>query len=572
MRAIGRGSEVSNPKAYVAEARLPERAMFCIHRTDEDLPGVDVTVLASRMHRGKFPIDLCREVGGTEKRMEEESRKSVKETMQLERQHAIAATSVFDDLATDDFELKRDSCKRGFEPPGQQLTAKEGTGSHGLTRRLSHASVWALFIYAAGAGLTFVTQIAIARLVGAASFGTYTYVFAWITLLSYGSTLGFHVAVLRFVPAYEATNQFPMALGFIRFGSKACIILAILIAAVGALIVVEWPHHLEPELAISVLIGLATLPLITIYLTGAGVVRAFGGVISALLPERIVRDGLMLALLGLAAYFTPWRLDATAVMWMLLISSATAAFITGVSVWRLWPAGLSAAPPTYAFKDWWPSLLPIMIMTFVDVLMNRTAVVLLGKIGFIKGAGIFGVGSNISLLLTLPRVAVSTAFAPAISRLFARKDLTGLQALFARATILSFAGGVALALPLLVLTEPVLRAFGGEFTSGALIARILIVGQLFAAAVGPQQQLLTMTGHERAAAILMSVAALVNVLGCIVGIALNGAVGAAIVTSATAVFLSVCQAIYIRSRLGIHPGLIWAIRHVREAVMAGQLR
>ncbi|WP_188394122.1 lipopolysaccharide biosynthesis protein [Mesorhizobium sp. SARCC-RB16n] len=504
--------------------------------------------------------------------MEDESRKPVKETMALEGQLAASAMPVYGNLATDALGVNGDSLRRTFEPAGQQSTAKEGTGNHGLTRRLSHASVWSLFIYAAGAGLTFVTQIVIARLVGAESFGTYTYVFAWITLLSYGSTLGFHVAVLRFVPAYETTKQYPMALGFILFGSKACITVAILIAAIGTLVVIGWPHHLEPELAISVLIGLVALPLITIYLTGAGLVRAFGGVISALLPERIIRDGLMLALLGLATFFAPWRLDATVVMWMLLVSSAVAAFITVLSIWSLWPAGLSAAPPTYAFQDWWPSLLPIMIMTFVDVLMNRTAVMLLGKIGFIEGAGIFAVGSNIALLLTLPRVAVSTAFAPAISRLFAREDLTGLQALFARATILSFAGGVALALPLLVLIEPVLHAFGGEFTSGALIARILVVGQLFAAAGGPQQQLLTMTGHERAAAMLMSVAAIINVPGCIVGIALHGAVGAAIVTSATMIFLGVCQAICIRSRLGIHPGLIWAIRHVCEAVMAGRLR
>lgn len=534
---------------------------------DEDLPEGDVTVLPSQMHRGELPIGLVGS-GRNGKRMGDESRKPVTETMRSERQRATSAIPIFHDLAPDDFELN--GFKGIFEPPGQQPSAKGSTGSRGLTRRLSHASVWALFIYAAGAGLTFVTQIVIARLVGVESFGTFTYVFAWITLLSYGSTLGFHVAVLRFVPAYEATNQFPMALGFIHFGSRACITVAFLIAAVGALIVIRWPHHLDPELAISVLIGLATLPLITIYLTGAGVVRAFGGVISALLPERIVRDGFMLTLLGLAVLFTPWRLDATTVMWMLLISSAVAAMITGFSVWRLWPSGLSAAPPTYAFRDWWPSLLPIMIMTFVDVLMNRTAVMLLGKIGFIKGAGIFAVGSNIALLLTLPRVAVSTAFAPAISRLFARKDMTGLQALFARATILSFAGGVALALPLLVFTEPVLRAFGGEFTSGALIARILVVGQLSAAAVGPQQQLLTMTGHERASAIMMSVAAIINVPGCILGISLDDTVGAAIATSATVVFLSICQAAYIRSRLGIHPGLIWAIRNVREGVMADQ--
>ncbi|UVK52447.1 oligosaccharide flippase family protein [Mesorhizobium sp. AR02] len=179
--------------------------------------------------------------------------------------------------------------------------------------------------------MTFATQLVIARLVGVTSYGIYNYVFAWVTLLSYGSTLGYHVAVLRFVPAYEATNQFPLVLGFIHFGFKACTAAAILIAIVAALIVAA-PRNLDLELVTSMLIGMATLPLITIYLAGAGVARAFGGVVSARLPERIVRDGLVLALLGLAALLTSWRLDATIVMWTLLMSSAVAVCITGVSV------------------------------------------------------------------------------------------------------------------------------------------------------------------------------------------------------------------------------------------------
>ncbi|TIW27791.1 MAG: hypothetical protein E5V81_04195, partial [Mesorhizobium sp.] len=80
---------------------------------------------------------------------------------------------------------------------GVDLGARTPGETHGLTQRLSHASLWAFFIYMAGAALTFVTQVAIARMVGPASYGIYAYVFAWIALLSYGATLGFHVAVMR---------------------------------------------------------------------------------------------------------------------------------------------------------------------------------------------------------------------------------------------------------------------------------------------------------------------------------------------------------------------------------------
>ncbi|MGX7877421.1 lipopolysaccharide biosynthesis protein [Mesorhizobium sp. ORM6] len=237
-------------------------------------------------------------------------RKFVRETPLLERGRDSSASARSINGATGIDEPGPEVIKLQTIPRPLSDPLRSEEGSDGLTRRLSHASVWALFIYAGGAALTFAAQLVIARLVGVASYGIYTYVFAWITLLSYGSTLGFHVAVLRFVPAYEATNQLPMALGFIHFGSKACVAAALLIAIVGALIVAGWPRHLDPELATSMLIGLATLPLITIYLAGAGTMRAFGGVVSSLLPERIVRDGLVLALLGMAVFLTPWRLDA----------------------------------------------------------------------------------------------------------------------------------------------------------------------------------------------------------------------------------------------------------------------
>ncbi|MBZ9849992.1 oligosaccharide flippase family protein [Mesorhizobium sp. CA14] len=476
------------------------------------------------------------------------------------RAPGTSGISIFRHGVNGEFDLPPVESQAISSPPTVDVKPKTASETHGLTRRLSHASLWAFFIYMAGAALTFVTQIAIARTVGPASYGIYAYVFAWIALLSYGSTLGFHVAVMRFVPTYLATKQFPMARGFILFGAKACIAAALLIAIVGAFIVTEEAHEFSPELAGSLLVGMATLPLVTVYLTGAGLVRAFEALISALLPERIVRDGLVLALVCTAASLTSWRLDAVDVMWMLLIASAVAAGITAFAGWRHWPTDLSSAKPAYVFRDWWPSLLPIVIMVFIDTLMNRTAVMLLGWNGYVKDAGIFSAAANMAMLVALPRVAVSSAFAPTIARLSARNDLPRLQTVFAKATILSCAGGLTLAFPLLIFTETIFHLFGSGFASGVEVTRILVVGQLIAVAAGPQQQLLTMAGHERAAATLMSVSAIINILGCIGGIALDGVEGAAISTSAMLIFWSVAQAVYVYSRLGIVPGAAWTLK------------
>ncbi|MGL4287698.1 MAG: lipopolysaccharide biosynthesis protein [Phreatobacter sp.] len=441
-------------------------------------------------------------------------------------------------------------------PTGEGGISKTAGGGRELGRRLARGSAWAFLAYVGGAGLTFVAQLVIARLMGATSYGAYSYMLAWISVLAYGATLGFNVALLRFVPTYGVNEQWSLARGIIQFALGWSFAAAVAIAVVGALIVMASSERLHPELAHSMLIGMAAVPLITMYLVGGAVLRAFGGVVSALLPERVVRDGLLLTFVALIALTTSRPPNATLVTWALLASSAATAGLVAVIARRLWLPDLRGVRPAYAAREWWPSVMPLMIMSGVDVLMTRTGVMLLGWTGNIREAGIFAVGFNVAMLLVLPRVAVSTMFAPTVADLYARGDRQALQKVFANASTLSLAGSALLALPLLFTMGPLLRWFGEDFASGSRIAYILVVGQVFAAATGPQQSLLTMTGHERAAATMMIAGAGLNIVGCVLGIPRYGPIGAALATTATMVVWNVAMAIYIHKHLNLLPGLV----------------
>lgn len=113
---------------------------------------------------------------------------------------------------------------------------------------------------------------------------------------------------------------------------------------------------------------MAAVPLITAYALGATLVRAFGGVVSALLPERIVRDGLLLVLVGLAAV-AGLREDASLVMLAVLASSGMTVGLVFVTAAKLRPSGLRRAKTSYAAKEWWPAVPPLM--SFDD---NSTAI------------------------------------------------------------------------------------------------------------------------------------------------------------------------------------------------------
>ena len=85
--------------------------------------------------------------------------------------------------------------------------------------------------------------------------------------------------------------------------------------------------------------------------------------------------------------------------------------------------------------------------------MNRAGLLFLGWIGETKDAGIFSLAFNIAFLVAIPRTALNTLFAPAISRLFDRKDHAQLQELVTKSTILSLGAAVFIAIGLLFSAE-----------------------------------------------------------------------------------------------------------------------
>ncbi|MER8486313.1 polysaccharide biosynthesis C-terminal domain-containing protein [Mesorhizobium sp. M1322] len=441
-----------------------------------------------------------------------------------------------------------------------------------MRRSLGYASIFALLIYIGGAGLTSLAQLLIARLVGSTSYGIYSYVLAWTSVLGYLATLGFNVSLLRFVSAYRANGRLDLAHGVVRFALQRSLAAATLFGMIGAALIYFFSDPSHKELEISQLLGMAAVPLVTASALGAALIRAFGGGVSALLPERIVRDGLLLMLLGVAAFSGSWTLNAPLVMQAVLASSGITVGLVFIMATRFQPPGLRQTQPSDASHEWWAAVPPIMLMAGLDVFISRAGVMVLGWTGHIRDAGIFALGLNVALLVSLALVAVGVMFSPAAAALHTRGDRKGLQQLFSRAAILSSAGAIAMAVPLVVIVRPLMNWFGEDFSTGAPIARVLMLGYVFVALCGPQLNLLTMTGNEWAAAAAMIVGAVAGIIGCAAGIELYGPLGAAVGLALALAVWNVAMAIYIRKRLKIMPALIFALTSFRTGAVESRHR
>jgi O-antigen/teichoic acid export membrane protein len=220
--------------------------------------------------------------------------------------------------------------------------------------------------------------------------------------------------------------------------------------------------------------------------------------------------------------------------------------------WR--PQRIANARPEYAAAVWRAAALPLVLISVAETLLNRTGVILLGWSDHTIGAGVYALTFNISMAVMLPRTAVNALFAPLVSELSALGDREALQFVVTRTALWTLFSGLCIALPLIVLAEPLLSWFGPDFAQGVTALRVLLVGQIVAAAFGPQMFLITMTANERTAAALLIGSAILNgVFGWFL-IGRMGLIGAAIATTTALIVWNLAMAVFVWRHLRLVPG------------------
>src|SRR5205823_11852712 len=106
------------------------------------------------------------------------------------------------------------------------------------------------------------SQLVIARILGVEIYGVYAYVFAWIVVLAYFSTLGFDVGLLRFVPAYEAERAWPLLEGIIQHAQRRSAAIGLAVTLIGVCVIIVWGT--SPELRNTFFAGLPLVPILAL--------------------------------------------------------------------------------------------------------------------------------------------------------------------------------------------------------------------------------------------------------------------------------------------------------------------
>ncbi len=417
----------------------------------------------------------------------------------------------------------------------------------------AHAQRMALIAFAirvASAGIAFISQIVQARLMGEFEYGIF--VFIWMMMIMVGnlSCLGFHSAVIRFLPEYRVLDAHGEIRGLAFTARVFAIASATTLAALGFAGLHLLGDRIEPFYLAPAVLGFVALPMIALGDVLDGTARANSWAISAFSQTYIIRPTLILVFMVGAVLMGQPKTATTAMQ-----SALAATYVTTLGqfigiTWRM-RKRYQTGPLKIDFPAWFRVALPIFLIEGFGFMLTNADVVIVGFYMPPDQVGIYFAAAKTIALVQFVFFSVKAAAGPRFSALIAARDTPALATFAAKTTRWTFWPSLTVGCGVLILGEFLLSLFGSAFTAGYPLMAILFAGIMMKAMVGPGEVLLTMAGKQKLCATLYAGILTANVILNILCIPLFGLVGAALASAIATGIEALLLHITVRRTLGI---------------------
>jgi O-antigen/teichoic acid export membrane protein len=422
----------------------------------------------------------------------------------------------------------------------------------GSDRSVAQRSAGSAFIIrVAGAALIFLTQVILARWMGGHEFGIYVYVWTWVILFGDLTDLGLASAAQRFIPQYTRAAALEMLRGFIAGSRLLTVSTATAAALVGFGAIKLLEPYLDSYLILPFAVGCATLPLYGFMQMQDGIARSYNWIKLALLPLYILRQVVMLALIGLA-YVVGLKADATTALIATVVACWGVAIGQALFLNRKLKQVIEPGPKAYEPTTWLGVSLPIFIVEGFYLLLMNVDILVLQRYRSPEEVAVYYAAAKTLTIVAFVYFAVAAAVAHRFTEYHGAGDRERLAALVADAVRWTFWPSLAATALILALGRPLLWLFGDRFVEGYALMFALAIGLVARASVGPAERLLSMVGQQRICAAVLAVAFVINLGLCLLLIPRFGLMGAGIATSVALIAESMLLFLVTKRRLGLH--------------------
>lgn len=418
------------------------------------------------------------------------------------------------------------------------------------TARARRMAAIAFAIRIVSAGIAFVSQIIQARLMGEFEYGIFVFVWVLVVLAGNFSCLGFHTAVIRFLPQYDLDRAQAEIRGLTSTARLFAMTSASILALSGISALHLFGDSIEHYYLVPLFLAVFALPMIALGDVLDGTARANRWAVLGLSPTYIIRPSLILAFM-LAA--VGWGAPATAITAMQAALAATYVTTLGqfLFVDRRLVRRYDRGARKIDFTAWIKVALPIFLIESFGFLLTNSDVIVVGLYLPPDQVGVYFAAAKTMALVQFVFFAVKAGATPRFSSLIAEGDRQGLAGFAGTAARWSFWPSLAVGAVVLMLGELLLGLFGSAFTAGYGLMVILFAGNMAKALVGPAEMLLTMAGRQQLCVAVYAVALASNIALNITLIPIWGLAGAATATATAMAVEALLLHLAVRRALGI---------------------
>lgn len=430
------------------------------------------------------------------------------------------------------------------------LDKLRGGGSEGTLLR----GAGGLFILnMVGLGLSFISNIVLARTMNNESYGTYTLALSYMQILILFSLVGLDTALVRYIPTYLPKGDLGRLRGILQYGLSHVAISSSLIAGLTGGVVWLLRGRLGPETTTTFLVALVLVPLLSVTTLREAGLRAFKQVIRAAIPEMMLRPTLLMLLALCLFLFNRQQLSAPTAMALTIAAVATSFLLGTFWLMRALPNGMRQAEPIFERRVWLKVALSLAFITSMNIFLKRTDIFMIGALLSREEVGFYGTAARFAELGMFGLGAVNAIAAPLISELYNEDKHDELQRVITLAARGIAAITTLITMGLVVFGPFLLGIFGEAFRVAYLPLLILLAGQVINALTGTSGFIMAMTGHQNQAAVMVGITAVINVILNILFIPQWGMVGAALATAITVGGYNIVLVIYLINKLKLNP-------------------
>lgn len=430
----------------------------------------------------------------------------------------------------------------GRLPSRQALSADKIRGL--LKNELARGFSNSIFLRFAGAGLSLLVGIVLARTLGAEGYGIYSYCLAIVTLLAIPAEFGIGTALVKFCAAYEKEKKWGLLNGLLKWTGRVVITTSLVFAAGATVFFLVFPVFLPETDPTALWWALTLIPVVSLGRLRAAALQGLRHFAKGQVPENIVRPGVVLvaiAVLYMTGNLSGLLASDTVKIYIL---ASVVAFLLGAR-WLLQavPEEARTVAPETDVRAWRNAVGIFALTNGGRVVLNRVDIVFVGVLVGAEAAGIYRAASALAGVLGLGLATVNIVIAPYFSRLY----VGGQYERLSRLLWLSMGLTVSMALPVLLVLyffgqDLINLIYGEAFSNAYLPLVILSLGHLVSAFAGPLASLLNMTGKEKWSLLSIYTSLAISVPLYILLLPRFGAPGAAAITAGAMVIMNVVLA------------------------------